>query len=142
MIHDFMAHDFATHRFAELVGIAAAAASLYAAQARTIIPLRIAAIIANALAMAYSSMHGTYPTLALNAILLPLNVWRLRAMLRLVRDIGPRHQERHERGLAAALYASRAFQGRGRHHGARRLRNRRFLYRLRRGGDGRDPCDL
>src|SRR5271165_1819420 len=87
MIHDFMAHDFATHRFAELVGIAAAAASLYAAQARTIIPLRIAAIVANALAMAYSSMHGTYPTLALNAILLPLNVWRLRAMLRLVRDI-------------------------------------------------------
>jgi CRP/FNR family cyclic AMP-dependent transcriptional regulator len=87
MIHDFMAHDFATHRFAELVGIAAAAASLYAAQARTIIPLRIAAIVANALAMAYSSMHGTYPTLALNAILLPLNVWRLRAMLHLVRDI-------------------------------------------------------
>ena len=75
------------HQFAELIGISAAAASLYAAHAKTIIPLRIAAIVANALAMAYSFLHGTYPTFALNAILLPLNTWRLRSMLHLVRDI-------------------------------------------------------
>jgi CRP/FNR family transcriptional regulator, cyclic AMP receptor protein len=75
------------HQFAELVGISAAAASLYAAHARTIIPLRIAAIVANVLAMMYSSLHGTYPTMALNAILLPINAWRLRAMLHLIRDI-------------------------------------------------------
>jgi CRP/FNR family cyclic AMP-dependent transcriptional regulator len=76
------------HQFAELIGISAAAASLYAAHAKTIIPLRIAAIVANALAMMYSFLHGTYPTFALNAILLPLNTWRLRSMLHLVRDIG------------------------------------------------------
>jgi CRP/FNR family cyclic AMP-dependent transcriptional regulator len=76
------------HNFAELIGIAAAVASLYAAHAKTIIPLRIAAIVANVLAMMYSFLHGTYPTLALNAILLPLNAWRLRAMLHLIRDIG------------------------------------------------------
>jgi hypothetical protein len=75
------------HQFAELIGISAAAASLYAAHAKTIIPLRIAAIVANALAMMYSFLHGTYPTFALNAILLPLNTWRLRSMLHLVRDI-------------------------------------------------------
>jgi CRP/FNR family transcriptional regulator, cyclic AMP receptor protein len=75
------------HHFAEFIGIAAAGASLYAAHAKTIIPLRIAAIVANALAMMYSSLHGTYPTFVLNAILLPLNGWRLRAMLRLIRDI-------------------------------------------------------
>ena len=63
--------------YAELVGVAAAIASLYAANSRTIIPLRVAAIAANALAMAYSGMHGTYPTFALNAVLLPLNAWRL-----------------------------------------------------------------
>jgi CRP/FNR family cyclic AMP-dependent transcriptional regulator len=74
-------------QFAELFGIAAALASLYAAHATTIIPLRLAAIAANALAMIYSLMHGTYPTFALNLILLPLNAWRLRAMLHLVRDI-------------------------------------------------------
>ena len=73
--------------YAEIVGVAAAAASLYAANSRTIIPLRIAAIVANALAMTYSFLHGTYPTFALNAVLLPLNAWRLRDMLKLIRDI-------------------------------------------------------
>ncbi|HEY7664112.1 MAG TPA: cyclic nucleotide-binding domain-containing protein [Xanthobacteraceae bacterium] len=75
------------HWYAEVIGIAAAVASLYAAHARTMIPLRVAAVIANALAMTYSFLHGTYPTFALNAILLPLNGWRLRAMLHLIRDI-------------------------------------------------------
>lgn len=73
------------HPFVELFGVAAAAASLYAAQAKTIVPLRIAAIAANALAIAYSFMHGTYPTLILNAVLLPLNAWRLHGMLNLIR---------------------------------------------------------
>ena len=72
---------------AEFFGIAAAGASLYAAQSKTIIPLRWAAIAANALAMIYSFLHGTYPTFLLNAILLPTNAWRLHAMLRLIREI-------------------------------------------------------
>jgi CRP/FNR family transcriptional regulator, cyclic AMP receptor protein len=73
--------------FAELFGVAAAAASLYAAYAKTIIPLRIAAIAANFLAMIYSLSHGTYPTFLLNAVLLPLNSWRLWAMFNLIRGI-------------------------------------------------------
>ena len=73
--------------YAEIVGVAAAAASLYAAHAKTIIPLRIAAVIANMLAMGYSLMHGTYPTFVLNALLLPLNAWRLHQMIDLVRGI-------------------------------------------------------
>ena len=73
--------------YAEIVGVAAAAASLYAAHAKTIIPLRIAAVIANALAMAYSLSHGTYPTFVLNALLLPLNAWRLYQMIALIRGI-------------------------------------------------------
>ncbi len=84
-------------QFAEWIGVAAGLATLYAAQSRTIIPLRIAAIAANCLAMAYSFSHGTYPTLALNAILLPLNGWRLHGMLRLVRGI-----ERSLRGDVSA----------------------------------------
>src|SRR6516162_11306685 len=74
-------------QFAEIIGIAAAAASLYAAHSWTIIPLRVAAIAANALAMAYSFLHGTYPTFVLNLALLPLNAWRLHGMWKLVRDI-------------------------------------------------------
>ena len=45
------------------------------AHAKTIIPLRVAAIVANLLAMAYSHMHGTYPTFVLNALLLPLRAY-------------------------------------------------------------------
>ena len=70
-----------------MVGVAAAAASLYAAHSKTIIPLRVAAIVANALAMTYSLIHGTYPTVVLNALLLPLNAWRLHAMLGLIHEI-------------------------------------------------------
>ena len=73
--------------YAEFFGLAAAAASLFAAQSKTIIPLRAAAIAANFLAMIYSFMHGTYPTFALNAVLLPLNAWRLHAMITLIRNI-------------------------------------------------------
>src|SRR3954463_14505336 len=75
------------HYYAEIIGIAAAGARLYAAKSRTIVPLRVAAIAANALAMAYSLAHGTYPTFLLNAVLLPLNAWRLHEVLKLIRDI-------------------------------------------------------
>src|SRR5215470_2182344 len=73
--------------YAEIVGVAAAATSLYAAHAKTIIPLRAAAVLANALAMAYSLSHGTYPTFVLNALLLPLNAWRLHQVVSLIRGI-------------------------------------------------------
>ena len=72
---------------AELIGLAAAAASLYAAQSKTIIPLRAAIIAANCLAMIYSYLHGTYPTFLLNLVLLPVNAWRLYGMLVLIRGI-------------------------------------------------------
>jgi CRP/FNR family transcriptional regulator, cyclic AMP receptor protein len=71
----------------ELVGYAAAAASLYATHSKTIIPLRIAAIIANILVIFYALGRGTYPSLLLNAILLPLNAIRLRSMVNLIRDV-------------------------------------------------------
>jgi len=74
-------------QLAELFGIAAAAASLYAAQSKTIIPLRAAVIAANCLAMIYSFLHGTYPTFMLNAVLLPVNAWRLHGMVSLIRGI-------------------------------------------------------
>jgi hypothetical protein len=73
-------------QLAEFIGVAAAAASLFAAQSKTIIPLRGALIAANFLAMIYSFLHGTYPTFMLNAVLLPLNTWRLRSMIGLIRD--------------------------------------------------------
>ena len=50
----------------------------------TMIPLRIAAIVANALFAAYFFLKGLYPLFALNAFLVPVNMLRLRQMRRLV----------------------------------------------------------
>jgi len=72
---------------AALISVAGAAASLYSAHAKTMVPLRVAAIVGNILAMAYSFMLGTYLIFMLNAALLTLHGWRLRAMLNLIRDI-------------------------------------------------------
>jgi len=82
-----MIDHFREHYGVELFGFAAAAAGLYGAYVRTIIPLRIAAIVSNAFALVYSISHGTYPTFLLNAILLPLNMVRLRAMWNLVHEV-------------------------------------------------------
>jgi hypothetical protein len=43
-------------------------------------------MVANVLAMIYSQLHGTYPTFLLNLVMLPLNAWRLRAMISLIHD--------------------------------------------------------
>ena len=96
---------------AELIGVAAAAASLYAAHAKTMVPLRAAAIVGNILAMAYSFMLGTYPIFMLNAAFVRI-AWVATAG---DAEPNPRHRrcgpQQHERRLAASLYAPEAFQG-------------------------------
>jgi len=82
-----MIEHFREHYGVELLGFAAAAAALYGTYVRTIIPLRFAAIVANFFALLYSAAHGTYPTFVLNAVLLPMNMVRLRAMWRLVHEV-------------------------------------------------------
>jgi CRP-like cAMP-binding protein len=54
---------------------------------RTMIPLRVFGIMANILLIAVSIPTHNYPTMALHAVLLPLNVYRLRQMLQLVQDV-------------------------------------------------------
>jgi CRP/FNR family cyclic AMP-dependent transcriptional regulator len=54
---------------------------------RRMIPLRIAAIGTNVLFIIYSALAGVYPTLVLHLILLPLNAYRLREMLYLVKEV-------------------------------------------------------
>jgi CRP-like cAMP-binding protein len=54
---------------------------------RTMIPLRVFGIMANLLLIAISIPTHNYPTLVLHAVLLPVNIWRLRQMLQLVRDV-------------------------------------------------------
>jgi CRP/FNR family transcriptional regulator, cyclic AMP receptor protein len=54
---------------------------------RTMIPLRIFAIISNLIFITYAGVAGVYPILILHSVLLPLNAWRLREMMNLVSNI-------------------------------------------------------
>jgi CRP-like cAMP-binding protein len=54
---------------------------------RTMIPLRVFAILTNIVLIASAIPTHNYPTLLLHAGLLPLNTYRLHQMLQLVRDV-------------------------------------------------------
>jgi len=54
---------------------------------RTMIPLRVFAILTNILLIASAIPLHNYPTLVLHGVLLPLNAYRLHQMLQLVRDV-------------------------------------------------------
>jgi CRP/FNR family cyclic AMP-dependent transcriptional regulator len=82
-----MGHSVMQAYVSELIGAAAAVASLYAAYAKTMVPLRAAAVAANVLMIILGVLDTSYALSALGAILLALNAWRLRAMLALTRDI-------------------------------------------------------
>lgn len=71
----------------EAIGYAAAAANVFVFVSNTMIPLRIAAIAANALFAAYFYLKGYLPLFALNAFMAPINIFRLRQMRRLISDV-------------------------------------------------------
>jgi hypothetical protein len=54
---------------------------------RTMIPLRVFAILTNILPITTAIPIHNYPTMILHAVLLPLNTYRLHQMLQLVRDV-------------------------------------------------------
>ncbi len=72
---------------ADVIGLAAAVASIYAAYAKTMIPLRAGAIAAHGLGLLYGLLTGVWEIVVLNAVLLLLHAWRLQAMLALIRAI-------------------------------------------------------
>ncbi len=73
--------------YIEGLGYLAAAASVFVYLSNTMIPLRIAAILANGLFAGYFFLKGLYPMFALNAMLLPVNVFRLQQMRALIDDM-------------------------------------------------------
>ena len=68
----------------ETIGYLAAAANVFVFVSNTMIPLRIAAGVANALFAVYFFIDGYYGLCALNAFLLPVNLMRLRQMRDLI----------------------------------------------------------
>ena len=67
---------------AELLGYAAAACVFVTFYMKTMVPLRIAGIVSNFLFIGYGYAVDAYPVLILHLVLLPLNIVRLRQMLK------------------------------------------------------------
>ena len=66
----------------EIVGWIASAFTLATYAMKTMLPLRVAAIASNLFFMTYSLALELWPMLVLDAVLLPLNLWRLWQILR------------------------------------------------------------
>lgn len=71
----------------DVVAYAAVGLNIVGYSMRSMIPLRIIAICTNCLFIIYSGLAGIYPTLFLHIILLPINAYRLKEMLRLVKEV-------------------------------------------------------
>lgn len=71
----------------DLFGYAGALLTLATFSMKTMLHLRRIGIGANVAFIAYGVIGHVYPVLLLHLILLPLNIWRLRQLLRLTRQI-------------------------------------------------------
>jgi CRP/FNR family transcriptional regulator, cyclic AMP receptor protein len=63
----------------EMLGYAASCAVLATFLMRTMIPLRLVAILSNILFLGFGYIQNIHPVLFLHLALLPINVWRLLA---------------------------------------------------------------
>jgi hypothetical protein len=68
----------------DLLGYSAALCTFAMYAMRTMIPLRVAGVMANTFNIAFGIFAGVYPTLMLHLVLFPLNVTRLVQMVQLV----------------------------------------------------------
>jgi hypothetical protein len=78
---------YLTHmRFAEVLGYIAATLVFATFSMKTMVPLRVVGICSNVFFIAYGYLNPAYPLLVLHCMLLPLNIFRLRQMLSLVKE--------------------------------------------------------
>ncbi len=85
--------------YVELLGWAAAGFTLLTFSMRTMLPLRMSAIVSNVFFISYGAVGGLIPVLVLHLLLLPFNVLRLVELLRTRRSI-----ERARRGAIDARW--------------------------------------
>jgi CRP/FNR family cyclic AMP-dependent transcriptional regulator len=72
--------------FIDMFGWCATAIAIYAFSSRTMIPLRVIVIVGCGFGLVYGALRGAWPTIAVNATLLPLNIYRLLQMRKLIAD--------------------------------------------------------
>ncbi len=73
--------------YVTVIGFIAAGLVIATLSMRTMVPLRVIGIASNFAFVTYGFLFGSYPTIVLHAILLPLNVYRLREMLDLIKRV-------------------------------------------------------
>ena len=73
--------------FVTIIGFIAAGLVIATLSMRTMVPLRIVGIASNVAFVTYGLYFDSLPTVLLHAILLPLNVYRLREMMKLIREV-------------------------------------------------------
>ncbi len=71
----------------ELIGYGGTVATIATYSMKTIVPLRIAGIVGSFFFIAYASIQGIWPMLATELVILPLNMFRLYQILKLMRQI-------------------------------------------------------
>lgn len=76
-----------TINYVTVIGFIAAGLVIATLSMRTMIPLRIVGIASNVAFISYGLLFGSVPTVLLHSILLPLNIYRLREMLRLIKQV-------------------------------------------------------
>ena len=76
-----------TLTIAQSIGYIAALLVLISFWMKTMIPLRVVGIASNVVFIVYGYLGAVYPPLVLHLVLLPLNVARLREMVRLTRQV-------------------------------------------------------
>jgi len=74
--------DLPVDLWPNLLGYAASCAVLATFLMRTMIPLRLVAILSNVLFLAFGYIEHIYPVFFLHVALLPINTWRLAAVRR------------------------------------------------------------
>jgi hypothetical protein len=75
----------------DMLGYAASCAVLASFLMRTMVPLRLVAILSNVLFAAFGYIQNIHPVLFLHMVLLPINVWRLFAVPQAVHAYGRFH---------------------------------------------------
>ena len=110
----------APHGAVDLLGYVALVANLYVYYAKTMIPLRLAAIVASGLFLVFFALVGNPQTALLNGVLLAINIYRLleiRTLIGRTRDaargdidielLRPVHGETPSRGRGEAVRVGR-----------------------------------
>lgn len=73
--------------YVTIIGFIAAGLVIATLSMKTMVPLRIIGIVSNIAFMTYGALLPSIPTVTLHAILFPLNIYRLREMLKLIREV-------------------------------------------------------